>query len=120
MNIVSFVWGSTVIIEKCVCRYGNLVLLDATYKTQRQAVPLFFMAVKTNMRYLPVALFMVQQEKKENILEALEIIKHEMLKYGFVFRNFMVDFSMAEISALEAAFPGKEGSIVLPMCISVD
>ena len=33
-------------------RYGNAInLLDATYKTTKYAIPLFFLAVKTNVDY---------------------------------------------------------------------
>ena len=33
-------------------RYGNeMILLDATYKTTRYVLPLFFMVVKTNVDY---------------------------------------------------------------------
>ena len=36
-------------------RYGNkLCLPDATYKTTRYALPLFFVAVKTNVDYQPL------------------------------------------------------------------
>ena len=37
-------------------RYGNeMILLDATYKTTRYGLPLFFMIVKTNVDYQIVA-----------------------------------------------------------------
>ena len=93
-------------LELIYFRYGNLVLLDATYKTQRQAVPLFFMVVRTNMRFLPVATFMTQNERTPNIAEALTLIKEEMAKIGFHFKSFMIDFSQAEMNALHQVFPG--------------
>ena len=38
--------------QRLVQRYGqNLCLLDATYKTTKYAIPLFFVATKTNMDY---------------------------------------------------------------------
>ena len=44
-------------------RYGNEIsLLDATHKTTRYAMPLFFVAVKTNADYQVVASFVIQDE----------------------------------------------------------
>ena len=42
--------------------YNNLVLMDATYHTCRLMLPLFFLAMKTNVNYSPVASFIVQNE----------------------------------------------------------
>ena len=42
-------------------RYDNeLILLDATYKTTRYALPLFFMVVKTNVDYQIVVSFVIE------------------------------------------------------------
>ena len=39
-------------------RYGNeMTLLDATYKTTRYNLPLFFLVVKTNVNYAVVGGF---------------------------------------------------------------
>ena len=44
-------------------RYGNeLILLDATYKTTRYALPLFFMVVKTNVDYQIVAPLVIENK----------------------------------------------------------
>ena len=44
-------------------RYGNeIILLDATYKATRYALPLFFMVVKTNVDYQIVASFVIENE----------------------------------------------------------
>ena len=57
-------------------RYRNeIILLDATYKTTQYALPLFFMAVKTNVDDQIVAPFIAQNETHEAITEALELIK---------------------------------------------
>ena len=58
--------------------YGNMVLLDATYKTSKYALPLFVMAVRTNVGYKPVAQFVVEHERTANIQEALSLIKQWM------------------------------------------
>ena len=42
--------------RRLLSKYGNdICLLDATYKTTRYALPLFFLAVKTNVDYQVVA-----------------------------------------------------------------
>ena len=57
-------------------RYGSeLVLLDATYKTTKYALPLFFLCVHTNVGYKVVAEFICENEDAESIAEALHIIK---------------------------------------------
>ena len=55
--------------------YGNSIcLLDATYKTTKYSLPLFFVVVKTNVDYQIVASFVVQDETTVAITEALRII----------------------------------------------
>ncbi|XP_013393642.1 uncharacterized protein LOC106161284 isoform X1 [Lingula anatina] len=56
--------------------YGQTLLLDATYRTCRYALPLFFLVVRTNVDYQVVAFFVVQQETRESIAEALTIIRN--------------------------------------------
>ena len=66
----------TVSQKRLMERYGNNIgLLDATYKTTKYAVPLFFVVVKTNVDYQVVASFATQDEKSETIMEALLVIK---------------------------------------------
>jgi len=86
-------------------RYGDqMCLLDATYKTSRYALPLFFLCVKTNVSYEVVAVFIVQNEQSESIAEALAVLKQWNPSWDP--RYFMVDFDTAEILALEDTFPG--------------
>ena len=41
-------------------RYGNtLILIDATYKSTKYSIPLFFLCVKTNVSYTVVAEFII-------------------------------------------------------------
>ena len=87
-------------------RYGNeMCLLDATYKTTRYALPLFFLVVKTNVDYLVVAAFLIEGETRENITAALTKIK----EWNSDFNPFyaMVDCCAEEINALETLYPGK-------------
>ena len=46
-------------------------MLDATYKTTRYVLPLFFMVVKTNVDYEVVGAFVCEGEGTENIMSAL-------------------------------------------------
>ena len=56
-------------------RYGDeLIMLDATYRTMKYAVPLFLVVVPTNDGYQVVMTFITETESKEDIVEALQII----------------------------------------------
>jgi len=91
--------------QQLLLRYGaEICLLDATYKTSRYALPLFFVCVKTNVNYTVVASFVVQYEDTSSIAEALSLIQH--WNPNWCPRNWMVDFCEAEINALESVFPG--------------
>ena len=86
-------------------KYGNeICFLDATYKTSRYALPLFFVAVKTNVDYCVVVSFVVQSESALAIEEALEVLKSWNPEWEPEY--FMVDHCYAEINAIEAAFKG--------------
>ena len=57
-------------------KYGNtMTLIDATYKTTRYDLALFFLCVRTNVNYAVVAEFIIQSESAEHISEALSVIK---------------------------------------------
>lgn len=85
-------------------RYGNkLCLLDAMYKTTRYALPLFFVAVKTNVDYQPVCAFVTQDETTSSIREALEILKS--WNPAWQPEVFFTDYCEQEIGAIEGMFP---------------
>ena len=86
-------------------------LIDATYKTTKYNLPLFFETVRRNVGYKVVAHFVVQSETTEQILEALNMLKGWNPEWKPPF--FLCDYSEAEISAIERAFPG----ITVYMCI---
>ena len=91
--------------RKLLLRYGNdLALLDATYKTTKYAMPLFFLCVNTNVGYKVVAEFMYQHEDELSISEALGILQQWNPQWKP--KYFMVDFSATEIGATETQFPG--------------
>lgn len=53
---------------------GMSCLLDATYRTTKYPLPLYFLVVKTNMEYKVVASFVTQSETTDTIKEALSVI----------------------------------------------
>ena len=84
-------------------RYGNhMILLDATYKTTKYALPLFFVVVQTNVNFQVCCVIVLQEESTEMITKALKIFKgwNPMVspKYAFV------DFDDREITSLEIVF----------------
>ena len=90
--------------QRLLQRYGSqLVLMDATYKTTMYAIPLFFICVHTNVGYTVVAEFMCQTEDETSISEALAILRKWNPAWNPDY--FMVDYSSAEISAIEKRFP---------------
>jgi hypothetical protein len=89
--------------ELMVC-YGNMVtLMDATYKTTKYSMPLFFVCVKTNVSYSVVAEFIIQSETSEDIFEALSVLKTWNPDWNPNF--YLLDYSDAEIAAVKKIFP---------------
>ena len=83
--------------KKLLIQYGNTVtLMDATYKTTKYSIPLFFLCVKTNVCYSVVAEFILQSETTESIYEALSIIKSWNPQWEPQF--YLTDYSDTEIS----------------------
>ena len=90
--------------KELVTRYGNTVtLMDATYKTTKYSIPLFFVCVKTNVSYSVVAEFIIQSETAECIYEALSILKSWNPKWEPQF--YITDYSDVEIAAVNKLFP---------------
>ena len=93
-------------MKRLLQRYGNeLFLLDATYKTTRYSLPLFFIVVKTNVDYQVVGTFVLEGESAVNIQFALNIFKQ--WNPTFDPKNAMVDCSTQEFDAIESLFPSK-------------
>ena len=88
-----------------LCRYRNLVLMDATYKMCKLSLPLFFLVVQTNVGYAVIAKFIVQHEDTTSITEALLILRKCWDKEGINIRNFMIDFQQSEENVICAVFP---------------
>ena len=74
-------------MKKLYRRYAKtLILLDATYKTSKYALPLFFLVVQTNVNYQIAAFFVIQEETSEMITEALTRIKGKLqLIYIYIY-----------------------------------
>lgn len=90
--------------QQLMLKYGNTMsLMDATYKTTRYDLPLFFISVRTNSGYCVVAEFIAQSESATHIEEALQILISWNPNWKPKF--FMTDYSEAEIAALETCFP---------------
>ena len=90
--------------KEVLARYGNIIsLIDATYRTMKYELPLFFVCVRTNVGYSVVAQFIAQSESIECIAEALNILKEWNPNWSPPF--FLSDFSDAEYSALKQVFP---------------
>ncbi|XP_072315590.1 uncharacterized protein [Eucyclogobius newberryi] len=91
-------------MKSLLLKYGQqMCLMDATYRTSREALPLFFLCVRTNVSYCVAAVFITQDEDVESITEALRIIKENNKEWKPV--HIMVHHSPAEIRALQACFP---------------
>ncbi|XP_065224452.1 uncharacterized protein LOC135848469 [Planococcus citri] len=88
--------------QKLLQKFGNIALLDATYKTVKYALPMFCLAVKTNVNYCIVGMFITLSETADKIEEALRIFKSWNSSWNPQY--FVVDFSEAEINALKAVF----------------
>ncbi len=90
--------------KRLLLKYGETVLLDATYRTTRYAMPLFFLCVRTNVNYIVVGTFVVQNETTTAISEALQIFRDWNAEWKPA--NFMVDFAVQEREAIKEVWPG--------------
>lgn len=90
--------------QQLLIKYGNTIsLLDATYKTTKYELPLFFLSVKTNVGYSVVAEFIIQSETTPQISEALKVLS--TWNPTWKPKYFMTDYCDAEMSAIEEIFP---------------
>jgi len=87
-------------------RYGKeVVYLDATYRTTRYALPLFFLCVQTNSGYCVVGSFIIEKEDSKSVAEALSVIKDSNPEWNSL--SFMIDASEIEANGIQMLFPGK-------------
>ncbi|CAC5410902.1 unnamed protein product [Mytilus coruscus] len=86
--------------------YGKeICLLDATYRTTRYSLPLYFLCVPTNVNYITVGTFVTETEDSASLMEGLQVIKEWNPEWSPKF--FMCDYATEEINALENVFPGS-------------
>lgn len=98
--------------------YGQeICLLDATYKTSRYSLPLFFVVVPTNTSYQVIASFLISKETTASISEALGVLLKWNPSWSPKF--WMTDFDAAEMGAIEHIFPGKFTGILLTIDIYI-
>ena len=93
------------ILEK---HWNEIYLLDATYKTTKYSIPLFFLAVKTSVDYQIAGSFPVQDETTDAISEAVAILKSWNNNWKSL--AFMIDNCDEEINAIEEHFPGSNNN----------
>ena len=83
--------------------------MDATYKTTKYAIPLFFVALKANVDCQVVASFALQDETTSAIKEALLILRSwNPLSQP---KCFMVDNSKEEINSIDHVFPSEGNNV---------
>ncbi|XP_062601183.1 calcium-responsive transcription factor-like [Saccostrea cucullata] len=83
--------------------YGrDICIMDATYKTSKYALPLFFICVQTNVGHSICGSFVVVTETKKSIQEGLKKIKE--WNPGWNPSYFMTDYDEREIQAVEEVF----------------
>ena len=80
--------------------------MDATYKTTKYELALFFLAVKTNVGYSVVGEFIVNSEITKQITEAHSIVSSWNPEWKPP--CFMTDYSEAEIGAIGTVFPSYQ------------
>jgi len=77
--------------KEMLLKYGQeIVLLDATYKTCRSDLPVFFLSVLTNSGYTVVGTFIIQRESRELIKEALQVRIHAL---KIIYKNHIIILS---------------------------
>ena len=83
--------------------FGNTITLtNATYKTTKYSIPLFFLCVKIKVNNTVVTEYVIQLENTNHIFEALSIIKSRTPNRDQ--KYFITDYSDAEMSAVSMLF----------------
>ena len=91
--------------RRLLVRYGNtMTFLDGTYKTMKYTLPLYLLVVKSNVGYIPVAVFIVQRETADVIGEALGVIASRNPTWQP--EVVMLDCDESEEIAVKSIFPG--------------
>ena len=83
--------------------------MDATYKTIKYALPLFFLCVHTNTAYMVAATVIIETGDSASLAETLTNLKE--MNPSWNKKNFMIDASDIEVNAIHQVFPGKYGDL---------
>ena len=95
--------------QRLIKLYGsNVCLLDATYKTTKYAILLFFVVLKSNVDCQAVASFALQDETTSAVKEVLLILRSWNPLWQP--KCFMVDNCEEEINSIGHVFPSKCGN----------
>ena len=88
-------------------KYGNSIcLLDAACKVTKYVVPLFFVAVKTNLNYQVVVSFAIEDETTDAIAGGMSVFKSWNPQWQPP--CFMIDDCDGEILAIRQNFQCKD------------
>ena len=79
-------------MQRLYQRYGkHLVLLDATHKTTKYPLPLYFLVVQPNVNYQVAAVIVTQEETTCILWKALQIIEGNFNTWDIIFSfSFLV------------------------------
>ena len=88
--------------------------MDATYKTCKLALPLFFLVIHTNVGYSVVAEFIIQHEDMTSITKALTNLHKRWDECDIEVGNFMIDCQQSEENAIHAVFPNSVVYLRIP------
>ena len=89
------------------CRYHNLILMDATYKTCKLSLPPF-LVVKINVWYSVIAEFIIQHKDTKSISEALVHLQWHWSRCGITVSAFMTDYQKSEENTICNMFQQSE------------
>jgi hypothetical protein len=73
--------------------------MDATYKTSKYALPLFFLCVQTNVGHSICGSFLVATETKQSLKQGLTKLKEWNPQWAP--KYFITDYDEREIQAVE-------------------
>ncbi|XP_028988455.1 uncharacterized protein si:dkey-31c13.1 [Betta splendens] len=89
--------------------YGQDVCLLGALSHKAAQMSFFLLWVRTNVCHVAVAAFVVQRETKDAVSEALQLLM--AWNEGWAPGHFMVDFSSAQIDAVERVFTGCRAAV---------
>ena len=83
-----------------------MTMIDATYKTSKYEMPLFFVVVKSNVDYQVVGSFIIEEENSQSMTKAINILREWNPNWSP--ESLMMDNCAAELKAVKSCFPGNK------------